>query len=721
MNGSKRESGCSKLAGALLLTLLAAPMMAWAAAPTAKIVIEPMWPQKIADLKLPAADTTSINSGMPVVGAGTKVYLRATGTDPDKGAITGSSWTLGAIPAGSAATLTAGPTANLYTLKTDVVGDYTVNLIVTDAQGETSAAVSQVITAANYVGVGNVPGYATPDISKGQCASCHNGTVQPDVVSGWLQTGHASKFTRDLDGITGAKYRVSCLRCHTVGWNTQATNGGFDEAMAAKSWTIPDSMKAGNWAAVPTDLKQLANIQCENCHGPGGSHLGNAAKIAVSYEAAVCSQCHGAPPYHTKVTQWESTRHALATQYPSGTGRETCVKCHTARGYIEYVKAGSPGLTYRGTDTAFTPITCPACHDPHSVKNDKQLRKVTDVTLENGDVISEGGLGKMCMTCHHSRRDAATYVIDNFARTFGPHGNPQADMLAGKNAITYGREIPSSTHLNATEDACVTCHMAPTPVKGQPGNNKVGEHSYRVKWDGDTPDNPSDDVENVKACEPCHGALRNFDRYAAADYDGDGKIEGVQTEVKGMMTILAKALPPYNQDLIAVDSSFTQKQLNATYNYRFVLSDGSYGIHNTRYAVGLLRASYKNLTGKDIGSDTKIRRRLPPTANPRGLVTASLGKVVPLSFALNQNAPNPFNPETEIHYAVPEPVDVKLDIYNSLGQRVRTLVDASHAPGEYVVNWNGTDNSGAKVSAGTYFYIMQAGTFVERRKMLLLQ
>ena len=132
------------------------------------------------------------------------------------------------------------------------------------------------------------------------------------------------------------------------------------------------------------------------------------------------------------------------------------------------------------------------------------------------------------------------------------------------------------------------------------------------------------------------------------------------------------------------------------------------------------QGSYKNLTGKDIGSDTKVRRRLPPTADPRGLVTASLSKPVPLTFGLGQNYPNPFNPETEIHYAVPEPVDVRLDIYNALGQRVRTLVDASHGPGEYAVSWNGTDNSGAKVSSGIYFYVMQAGTFVERHKMLLL-
>lgn len=685
----------------LILILLVAPMMVWAAAPSAKVLIEPMWPQKIKDLGLPGPDTTAVTSGLPVVGAGTKVYLRAGGTDPDGDKLTTATWTLGNVPGGSAATLSAGPTADLYTLTTDKVGDYTVNLTLADAQGETSAAVSQVITAANYVGVGNVPGYLTPDLGKGQCAGCHNGTVQPDVVSGWLQTGHASKFIRDLDGITGAKYRVSCLRCHTVGWNTQATNGGFDEAMAAKSWAIPDSMQAGNWAAVPTELKQLANIQCENCHGPGGSHFGNKAKTAVSYEAGLCAQCHGAEPYHVKASQWQSTRHALATPYPSGAGRETCVKCHTARGYVEYVKAGAPGLAFKGTDIEFAPITCQACHDPHAVTNEKQLRKVNDVTLENGEVIAEGGLGKMCMTCHHSRRNAAEYV-KNYSARFGPHGNPQADMFAGKNAITYGQEIPSSTHQFAVKDGCVDCHMAPTPAKGEPGNNKVGEHSYRVKWNGDTPDDPSDDVENVAACAGCHGPTESFDRLAAADFDANGEVEGVQTEVKGLLKILARALPPSVGEKGEADSTFTPQQLQATYNYLFVRNDGSYGIHNTKYAVGLLRASIKDLTGEDV-----------PTA-----VEAAGSQ--PATLHLAQNYPNPFNPETEIHYLVATVAEVHLDIYNTLGQHVRSLMVAQHSPGEYTVSWNGADDQGQRLTGGVYFYTLKTGSFSQTRKMVLL-
>jgi hypothetical protein len=247
---------------------------------------------------------------------------------------------------------------------------------------------------------------------------------------------------------------------------------------------------------------------------------------------------------------------------------------------------------------------------------------------------------------------------------------------------------------------------------------KAGGHTWKNVYDNGTPDDASDDQDLTTACATCHGPMSTFD-IPREDFDGDGKVEGIQTEVEGLLHALGELLPPAGPTAVA-NKDYTVRQLNALWNHNLVEIDGSRGIHNPRFVTGLLRASYKNLTGKEIGSDTKVRRSLPPTANPRGLVTASMGKVVPLSFALNQNAPNPFNPETEIHYAVPEPVEVKLDIYNALGQKVRSLVDASHSPGEYVVNWNGTDNSGMKVSAGTYFYVMQAGTFIERHKMLLL-
>ena len=93
----------------------------------------------------------------------------------------------------------------------------------------------------------------------------------------------------------------------------------------------------------------------------------------------------------------------------------------------------------------------------------------------------------------------------------------------------------------------------------------------------------------------------------------------------------------------------------------------------------------------------------------------------PLVFSLSQNAPNPFNPETIISYALPQSEQVKLVIYNVLGQEIRTLVNAFQPAGRYRVLWNSKDDFGRSISSGVYFYQITAGEFLDTRKMLILK
>ena len=95
----------------------------------------------------------------------------------------------------------------------------------------------------------------------------------------------------------------------------------------------------------------------------------------------------------------------------------------------------------------------------------------------------------------------------------------------------------------------------------------------------------------------------------------------------------------------------------------------------------------------------------------------------PREFALHQNFPNPFNPDTTIKYDLAESADVTLQIYNVLGQVVRTLVasEAQNA-GRYQIRWNGMDDRGVPVSSGIYFYRISAeGKFQNVRKLMLLK
>jgi len=97
------------------------------------------------------------------------------------------------------------------------------------------------------------------------------------------------------------------------------------------------------------------------------------------------------------------------------------------------------------------------------------------------------------------------------------------------------------------------------------------------------------------------------------------------------------------------------------------------------------------------------------------------GGVVPGDFVLRQNYPNPFNPSTVIEYALPEPVQVRLEVFNLLGRRVRTLADGFRPPGQYRVVWDGTNEAGYSVASGTYFYRITSGDRIETRKLLLIR
>jgi len=91
------------------------------------------------------------------------------------------------------------------------------------------------------------------------------------------------------------------------------------------------------------------------------------------------------------------------------------------------------------------------------------------------------------------------------------------------------------------------------------------------------------------------------------------------------------------------------------------------------------------------------------------------------TYYLAPNYPNPFNPGTTIRYHLPRASRVMLQVYNPLGQVVRTLVEAQQPAGRYTVQWDGRDTSGRQLPAGVYFYRLKAGQFEQVRKMVLVR
>ncbi|MCJ7508474.1 MAG: T9SS type A sorting domain-containing protein, partial [candidate division Zixibacteria bacterium] len=94
---------------------------------------------------------------------------------------------------------------------------------------------------------------------------------------------------------------------------------------------------------------------------------------------------------------------------------------------------------------------------------------------------------------------------------------------------------------------------------------------------------------------------------------------------------------------------------------------------------------------------------------------------LPSEFGLAQNYPNPFNLESNIEYSLPKDCQVKLVIYNILGQKIRTLVNEEQKAGHQRISWDGRNDKGEGISSGIYFYRIKAGDFIQTKRMMLLK
>jgi hypothetical protein len=621
---------------AIALVAAAAALSAQGATPTlqGRLVPRALTPGDKTVYSLPAS--MEVSGGMKTVAVGTPVYLEAEvnilipATN-----ITSVTWSVTNLTAISAATLTASPlganvpvyepsdrliyqVADRKQLRPDVTGQYLVQATITTANyGTTNVALT--LTVGTYLG-------------KYACELCHTATPGvPALGPPYENTAHAHIFTEGIDGAFGF-YSLSCLACHTVGYNTNtnAVNGGFDDVATAVGWTFPKVLTNGNWAAMPSDLQNLANIQCENCHGPGSEHVDaairppgsvtNWPRLEVTTGSGDCNQCHDAPTHHVKGTEWYTSLHANTTRIPTGSAnRAVCVGCHTADGFIGRINGDTT------TNVTYATISCQACHEPHGnttpTNNVHLLRLLGPVTMPDGTVVTNAGNGALCLNCHKNRNGSVTNQLANYplgkptwvgGSSFGVHDAPQGDMILGINGYTYGQSIPSSAHRETVPDLCVGCHMQSTTTT-DPAFLKAGGHTFKMSYSV-VSNGVTNSVDKTDACAQCHGSITSFD-LPRGDYNGDGVIQGVQTEVQSLLDKLSTMLPGpayvasgnYVADGLVKTSvtfrtNWPAKFLQAGFNWQFVNNDGSKGVHNAPYAVGLLKASIADLTG-DSNSD----------------------------------------------------------------------------------------------------------------------
>ncbi|MGE5235752.1 MAG: hypothetical protein ACM3O7_05355 [Acidobacteriota bacterium] len=440
-------------------------------------------------------------------------------------------WAL-AGPSGSTATLTDATTQSPE-FTPDVPGTYQIT--VTDLAGGSPVTIPVIAGLWRGVIVGQ-DANSRPKVDTA-CTGCHAAGTALDLFTPWAQTGHAEIFTQNVDTPNG-HYGTSCLSCHTVGYDPAASNNGIDDQSDWTAFLASNLLTHGdptNWTNILTQFPKtakLANIQCENCHGPQQSDAHTNADARENLSADLCGSCHGEPLRHGRYQQWQLSAHAnYETADAEGTNGG-CAMCHSANGFIAW---GQSGYTASSVDVTWTqdevhPQTCQACHDPHAIGTTSgspatnATVRITDNTppLMAGFAATNVGRGALCMTCHNGRRglrNDSTYKPSDAARA--PHVGPQADVLMGQNFYLVNLSGPG--YHARVQDTCVTCHMAKTPPPA--------DLSYQLGGTNHT------FYASKEICSDCHATI------TADDVQGpvEAKVETLKQTIDQALADLIKA------------------------------------------------------------------------------------------------------------------------------------------------------------------------------------
>ncbi len=376
------------------------------------------------------------------------------------------------------------------------------------------------------------------------CEACH-----AKAHAGWSATGHAKAFDALKNASSGDKSKdPNCVGCHVVGYG----QGGFVDEQ-----TTPG----------------LAGVQCESCHGPGSEHIktGDKTKILAfpnNVSALVCGRCHKTS-HSPQLQDWDKSLHREIEGHVAGYFRDeknvdTCGPCHSGD-YRLAMTLGRP--TPKGKEIQFSQ-TCAVCHDPHGkTGNDPIPQEGHDAQLRMSTVSQSVDQPNLCGQCHHRRTDDTPEKTSR-----PPHHSPQFSFLLGEGGVTDSTESIRTSH-SMVPGQCVHCHMSGKPYESEEKPAMTG-HLFR-------PD--------VRACATCHGD------------QGETMKTALQTTIKSSLAALKARLDKYGaweyvsnggpQD----QSTLPQGLKEARFNYYYITNEGSFGIHNAKYARKLIEVANAKL------------------------------------------------------------------------------------------------------------------------------
>lgn len=266
------------------------------------------------------------------------------------------------------------------------------------------------------------------------CGQCH-----VDYQAAWAGTGHAEAW-ETLEASGGAQ--DFCRGCHAV--------SELGNALEV----------AGGWNVVPDSTYH--NVQCENCHGAGLTHLesvaaGNVirpfASIAVdTIGTNGCAGCHEGT-HHPFVEQWSESKHGYGGTHflPPYGNRSPCNECHEGRTAMVAQFGANGDYIEKSDPDAFQPHTCAVCHDPHDASNEGQLRAE----------LAQPSREQLCVSCHsregHPEPGSATrrgphaaqglLVIDEEVGWIPPGFQYDTTKIVGSHGTTANPRLCASCHV----------------------------------------------------------------------------------------------------------------------------------------------------------------------------------------------------------------------------------------------------------------------------------
>ena len=447
----------------------------------------------------------------------------------------------------------------------------------------------------NYLGVG-----------VGNCADCHGGRVNE-----WSATRHANAF-QTLKNI-GQQANPECVVCHTVG--AMAPGGFVSEA------------------ATP----EFINVQCENCHGPAGNHVGSGDPPTVfpikTRSPMVCGGCHNGF-HHPTYDEWTSSPHSavidvLASRFSSGvrsnevSNMNTCGACHSGAVRLAMLAAyKTSNRTNVAWPTGFQatnePIACIVCHESHRVNTytnvltrvayTNQLRHPlvsTNVFSYNTALPFASNYNanvSVCGQCHNARGAA----VSSTSRP--PHHSPQYNMLLGVIGVTTNATPPQGRHKDNPRQ-CAGCHThRHNETNPDPANPAFTGHTFR----------PS-----IEACSACHTNSTGATSPTNLLYATQAEISGLISTTKNLLDTWAttkntnswahtyeaygweytspgQLSNPSGSTTVVGPNATEQGQIpqgikDARFNLYLVAHDQSLGIHNAPYTRYLLQVAQQKV------------------------------------------------------------------------------------------------------------------------------